>query len=279
MTDQSFVIAAFYQFRLIENYMQIKPQLLAFCKQQGLKGTLLIAREGINSTISGSRAAIDALFVYLREEWGITGLIIKESFAEFQPFERMKVRLKKEIVAMGVPDLDVDRFSGTYVAPKDWDALISDPDVIVVDTRNDYEVMIGTFDTALNPSTKRFREFPEWADTHLTDKSKKIAMFCTGGIRCEKSTSYLKAQGFENVYHLQGGILHYFEDTQNRSGKWKGGCFIFDERAVLDENLQPVSVLNNFEGPVTTDSIKEMAGSTKRHLKARDQEKKTMPPP
>jgi UPF0176 protein len=273
MTQKPVVIAAFYQFRVLENYIDIKPPLLAFCKAQGLKGTILIAREGINSTISGTRDGIDALFAYLERECGIRDLTVKESHADYQPFERMKVRYKKEIVAMGVQDLDVDRHVGTYVDPADWDDLIADPDVIVVDTRNDYEVMIGTFDNALDPKTKRFREFPKWADENLHDKSKKIAMFCTGGIRCEKSTSYLKSQGFENVYHLKGGILQYFEDTKNSSERWKGGCFIFDERAVLDANLEPVSKLDNFQGPVTTDAIKEAAGSTKGHLKARDRER------
>ena len=267
MDKKPVIIAAFYQFRVLENYLDIKPPLLAFCKENELKGTVLLAREGINSTLCGARQGIDALFVYLREAWGINGLTVKESFADFQPFERMKVRYKKEIVALGVEDLDVDRFVGTYVEPKEWDALISDPNVVVVDTRNDYEVMIGTFENALDPQTKRFRDFPEWADKNLPDKSKKIAMFCTGGIRCEKSTSYLKSRGFENVYHLKGGILQYFEDTRNSQGKWKGGCFIFDERAVLDANLKPMPELAGFDGAVTTEAIKEKAGSTKKHLK------------
>lgn len=267
MNNLSVVIAAFYQFRMLDNHAAIKLPLLAFCKEHGLKGTILLAREGINSTISGTREGIDALFAHLGEVYGIVDLVIKESYAEQQPFAKMKVRLKKEIVAMGVTDLDVDRYCGTYVAPKDWDALIADPDVVVVDTRNDYEVMIGTFENAVNPDTKRFRDFPQWADENLKDKSKKIAMFCTGGIRCEKSTSYLKSQGFDEVYHLQGGILQYFEDTQNHSKKWQGGCFIFDERAVLDENLQPMTELTHVDVEVSTDAIKRKAGSTKADLK------------
>ncbi len=267
MNSLPVVIAAFYQFRMLENHDAIKAPLLAFCNEHGLKGTILLAPEGINSTISGSREGIDALFAHFAEIYGITDLVIKESYAETQPFNKMKVRLKKEIVAMGVEDLDVDRYCGTYVAPKDWDALIADPDVVVVDTRNDYEVMIGTFENAVNPDTKRFRDFPQWADEHLKDKSKKIAMFCTGGIRCEKSTAYLKSQGFEDVYHLQGGILQYFEDTKNQSKKWQGGCFIFDERAVLDADLQPMKDVPNYHGELSPEAIKREAGSSKADLK------------
>lgn len=253
------VIAAFYHFAVLSDYEAMKEPLLAFCNSHQLKGTVLLAQEGINSTISGSREAIDALYAHLHSDPRFAGLTAKESFAEVQPFLKMKVRLKKEIVAMGVETLDVDHYRGEYIAPKDWDDFISDPDVIVVDTRNYYEVGVGTFTGAVDPKTTTFRQFPAWVDAHLTDaKDKKIAMYCTGGIRCEKSTAYLKQQGFEHVYHLQGGILQYFEDTGNKAGKWQGDCFVFDDRAMVNAELQPSNIMlcPRCQEALTTDDIK-----------------------
>lgn len=253
------VISAFYHFASLPDFEAMKEPLLHFCNQHQLKGTILLAKEGINSTISGTREAIDALYGYLRSDARLAGLQTKESFADVQPFLRMKVRLKREIVAMGVEDLDIDSYCGTYIPPKDWDAFISDPDVVVVDTRNYYEVGVGSFEGAINPQTTTFREFPAWAEENLTAaRQKKIAMFCTGGIRCEKSTAYLKQHGFEHVYHLQGGILQYFEDTHNRNGKWHGDCFVFDDRAMVNSDLSPSNGLlcPNCQDSLTTDDIK-----------------------
>ncbi len=255
----SVVIAAFYHFVSLPHFEALKEPLLSFCNQHHLKGTVLLAREGINSTISGSREGIDALYDYLNNEGHFTGLTAKESFADVQPFLRMKVRLKREIVAMGVEDLDTDNYRGTYIPPKDWDEFISDPEVILVDTRNYYEVGVGTFEGAIDPKTTNFREFPAWVEQNLaTAKAKKIAMYCTGGIRCEKSTAYLKQHGFEHVYHLQGGILQYFEDTKNTNHKWKGDCFVFDDRAMVNPDLQPSNSLlcPSCQDNLTTDDIK-----------------------
>lgn len=253
------VIAAFYHFAVLPDFEAMKDPLLAFCNQHKLKGTILLAREGINSTISGSREAIDALYSYLRNIPGLSGLQAKESFADVQPFLKMKVRLKREIVAMGVEDLDTDNYRGEYIKPKDWDKFISDPDVIVVDTRNYYEVGVGTFKGAIDPKTTTFRQFPAWVDENLSPhKDKKIAMYCTGGIRCEKSTAYLKQQGFSQVYHLQGGILQYFEDTGNKNEKWEGNCFVFDDRAMVDATLTPSNIMlcPTCQLTLTTDDIK-----------------------
>lgn len=234
---ETIVITAFYHFFNFPNFECMKEPLLAFCKKQGLKGTILLAKEGINSTISGSRQGIDALYKYLKEEFKISNLSYKESFNEEFPFEKMKVRLKKEIVALGVENLDIDNLKGEYIKPQEWDEFISKEDVLVVDTRNKYETLLGSFDRAIDPKTDTFREFPKWVEENLgdVDKDKKIAMFCTGGIRCEKSTAYMRSQGFKNVYHLEGGILQYFEDTKAES--WRGSCFVFDERVSLNRKL------------------------------------------
>ncbi len=262
MTENStdtIVIAAFYHFAHLPDFEKMKEPLLAFCNEHRLKGTVLLAKEGINSTISGSREAIDALYTYLRSDTRLAGLQAKESFAAVQPFLKMKVRLKREIVAMGVDDLDTDNYRGDYIPPQEWDAFISNPDVIVVDTRNYYEVGVGTFTGAIDPRTTSFRQFPAWVDEHLADcKEKKIAMYCTGGIRCEKSTAYLKQNGFKHVYHLQGGILQYFEDTKNVNGKWQGDCFVFDDRAMVDSNLNPSNnvLCPTCQSSLTTDDIK-----------------------
>ena len=255
---QKIVIATFYHFASLPDYEARKEELLEFCNENDLKGTILLAREGINSTISGTRRNINKLMKYLRADSRFSGLTWKESFADYKPFERMKVRLKKEIVNMGLGDLDVDK-RGEYVSAKDWDDLISDPEVITVDTRNMYETKIGMFKGAVDPKTRNFREFPDWAKKNLNPKKhKKVAMYCTGGIRCEKSTSLLKNMGFEEVYHLEGGILKYFEETKNKNNKWHGDCFVFDERVALDDELNPSGTVRcrKCGSPLGTDDLK-----------------------
>lgn len=232
------VITTFYHFINLSDVETIKEPLLSFCKKENLKGTILLANEGINSTISGSREAINSLYQYLNQQIGIKNLIYKESFNQKQPFFKMKVNLKREIVALGVENLDVENLKGEYITAENWDAFIARDDVITIDTRNNYEVLLGTFDNAINPNTGTFRQFPQWVKDNLidVDKTQKIAMFCTGGVRCEKSTAYLKSQGFNNVYHLEGGILKYFEDT--KADAWQGTCFVFDDRVSLDKSLE-----------------------------------------
>lgn len=255
---QKIVIIAFYHFADLPDYEERQGRMLAFCKRHKLKGTILLASEGINSTISGTRENIDTFLEHLREDKKFAGLQWKESYADFQPFERMKVRLKKEIVGMGVADLDISK-RGEYVAAEDWDELISNPDVITIDTRNMYETKIGTFVGAVDPRTRNFREFPAWAKKNLNPKKhKRVAMFCTGGIRCEKSTSLLKNMGFEEVYHLQGGILEYLEKTKNKNKKWLGECFVFDERVAVNEDLQPSGAVlcTKCGAPMGTDDLK-----------------------
>ena len=212
--------------------------ILDFCKNYGIKGTLLLASEGINGTVAGSTEAVAALLDFLRSLPGLAALEHKDSWAEHEPFLRMKVKLKKEIVTMGVPEIDPSRYAGTYVQPEDWNALISDPEVLLVDTRNEYEIHVGTFAGAVNPHIEQFTEFPEWIQSAENRQGKKkIAMFCTGGIRCEKSTAYLRQQGFEDVYHLKGGILKYLEEVPEEQSLWQGECFVFDERVTVGHGL------------------------------------------
>lgn len=233
------VVCALYKFVTLDNYQEIKSPLLNFMLDQHIRGSLLLAHEGINGTVAGSREAINALLTFLRNDIRLAELSYKESFVNEMPFLRTRVKLKKEIVTMGVEGIDPKRVVGTYVKPKDWNALISDPDVILVDTRNDYEVQVGTFKNALNPNTESFREFPQYVKDNLDpEKNKKVAMFCTGGIRCEKSTAYLKEQGFEEVYHLEGGILKYLEDVPEQESLWEGECFVFDERVTVNHSLE-----------------------------------------
>lgn len=232
------VITTFYHFINLPNFEELKFPLLEFCNQNDLKGTILLAREGINSTISGPREGINNLYIYLKDVIGIKNLVYKESFNNEKPFKKMKVSLKKELVALGMPDLDVENLKGDYINPKHWDDFISQNDVIVIDTRNKYETLLGTFKKAIDPCTNNFRQFPKWFEKEFAeaDREQKIAMFCTGGVRCEKSTAYLKSLGFKNVYHLEGGILKYFEDTEAKA--WEGSCFVFDERVALDKDLK-----------------------------------------
>lgn len=237
--SSAIVIAALYKFVSLPDFHELREPLLAFCMQQGIKGTLLLAHEGINGTVAGSRDAIDALFRYLAADARVGEIEHKESYEQEMPFYRMKVKLKKEIVTMGVEDIDPQQIVGTYVEPKDWNALISDPEVTLIDTRNNYEVEIGTFANAVNPSTESFRELPDYVANNLDPtKHKKVAMFCTGGIRCEKSTAFMKQQGFDEVYHLKGGILKYLEDVPKEQSLWQGECFVFDNRVAVDQDLQ-----------------------------------------
>ncbi len=234
-------VAALYKFVTLDDFEAMQQPLLQHCRDAGVMGTLLLAREGINGTIAGSVQGIADVLAYLRTDPRLADLPHKESWADSMPFLRMKVRLKKEIVTMGVPSIDPNHIVGTYVDPADWNALISDPDVVVVDTRNDYEVEIGTFKGAIDPNITTFREFPDWVRENglLDDKKKKVAMFCTGGIRCEKSTAFMREQGVEEVYHLNGGILKYLEEIPKDESLWDGECFVFDERVSVGHGLEP----------------------------------------
>ncbi|WP_350297078.1 rhodanese-related sulfurtransferase [Limnohabitans sp. Rim8] len=245
-TAETFLTAAFYKFVTLPDYTERKAPLLAFCEAHQVKGLILLAHEGINSTIAGAPADVHAVLAYLRHDPLLADLKHKESYASKAPFYRMKVRLKKEIVTLGVPGISPALMAGTYVKPQDWNALISDPDVVVVDTRNDYEVEIGTFTGAINPQIQSFSQLPDWVSQAKALQEKngrkpKVAMFCTGGIRCEKSTALLRAQGFDEVYHLEGGILKYLETVAPEDSVWEGECFVFDERVSVGHGLVPGS--------------------------------------
>lgn len=239
---ENYTVAALYKFTPFPDYEKWQDIIREKCNELDVCGSLLIASEGINGTIAGSETSVPAILDWLQAIPGIGEIEVKYSFALRKPFRRMKVRPKEEIVRMGVPGIDPNRTVGTYVDPKDWNKLISDPDTLVIDTRNDFEYAIGTFQGAVDPETTTFREFPKWADEHVgapgTRNAKKIAMFCTGGIRCEKATAYLKEQGHEEVYHLKGGILKYLEVVPEAESLWKGECFVFDERVALKHGLE-----------------------------------------
>lgn len=235
----TYVVSALYKFVTLNHFQELKNPLLRFMQQNGIRGTLLLANEGINGTVAGSAEMIAALYAWFNKQPQLDNISHKESYCDVMPFNRTKVKLKKEIVTLGIEGIDPKRVVGTYVKPKEWNALISAEDVTVVDTRNDYEFQIGTFKHALNPKTASFRAFPEFVKTHLDPKkNKKIAMFCTGGIRCEKSTAYLKELGFEEVYHLEGGILKYLEEVPEENSLWEGECFVFDERVSVNHALE-----------------------------------------
>jgi len=235
---KALVVAALYKFVKLSNCAEMRPKLQAKCDEFGITGTLLLAEEGINGTIAGSRVGIDRILAWLRNDPRLADLPHKESSADHPPFYRMKVKLKKEIVTMGVPDIDPTEVVGQYIKPEDWNALISDPDVLLIDTRNDYEVDVGTFKGALDLRITTFREFPEYVKTHLDPQQKpRIAMFCTGGIRCEKASAYMLKQGFPEVYHLQGGILKYLENVPAEDSQWQGECFVFDQRVAVGQGL------------------------------------------
>ncbi|MDZ8117130.1 rhodanese-related sulfurtransferase [Pontiella agarivorans] len=233
------VVCALYKFVELNNYESLREPLLQFMTERDIRGTLLLAAEGINGTVAGTRAAIDELLAYLRTDERLATLDCKESCDETNPFYRTKVRLKKEIVTLGIEGIDPRKSVGTYVEPQSWNELISDPETLLIDTRNDYEISIGTFENAINPNTESFREFPEYVKKNLDpSKHRKVAMFCTGGIRCEKSTAYLKELGFDDVYHLKGGILKYLEEVPEENSMWKGECFVFDNRVAVKHNLE-----------------------------------------
>jgi UPF0176 protein len=241
--------AALYKFVALPDFAELRDPLLACCEAHQIQGTILLAEEGINGTIAGSPDRVYAVLAFLRQDPRLADLEHKESYAEAQPFHRMKVRLKREIVTMGVPGLNPTELAGQYVDPNDWNALINDPNVVVIDARNDYEVAIGSFQGAINPNTKSFSELPDWllqqeslnatATNSNSNIKPKVAMFCTGGIRCEKSTAFLRSQGFDEVYHLKGGILKYLETIPEADSLWQGECFVFDERVTVIHGLTP----------------------------------------
>ena len=239
-----FLTAALYQFVDLPDCAALRAPLQTLCDDQGVRGMLLLAPEGINGTIAGEPGAVHTVLAWLRSDARFAALQHKEAPTEHMPFYRMRVRLKREIVTLGVPGLNPARNAGTYVKPQDWNALIDDPSVVVVDTRNNYEVGIGTFERAINPHTHSFSEFPAWVAAQsqpggvLAGKP-RVAMFCTGGIRCEKSTAFLKSQGFEEVFHLEGGILKYLETVPQDNSRWQGDCFVFDERVSVGHGLAP----------------------------------------
>lgn len=234
-----FTVCALYHFTRFDNHEALRQPLHDLCRDQQITGTLLLAKEGINGTVAGPKAGIDTLIAHIKSLPGCEDFVWKLSTAQDRPFARMKVRLKKEIVTMGQPDVDPLAKVGHYVEPKDWNELIQSPDVVVIDTRNDYEVAIGTFEGAIDPETATFREFPAWWEKNKDRfHNKRVAMFCTGGIRCEKSTNYLLGQGVEDVYHLQGGILKYLEEVPQDNSTWNGECFVFDGRVSVGHGLE-----------------------------------------
>tara|TARA_R110002033_G_scaffold37313_14_gene76215 strand:+ start:773 stop:1711 length:939 start_codon:yes stop_codon:yes gene_type:complete len=243
-SPSSVKVAALYHFATVDDPAALRLQVLPLCEKHGLKGTILLASEGMNGTIAGTPESIDAVIAGLRLLPGFSELDVKYSEASTMPFLRMKVRLKKEIVSMGVEGVDAATQQGNYVDPQQWNDLIADPDTVVIDTRNGYEVAIGSFDGAINPDTRSFRDFPAWFDEfseqlrQKESKKPKIAMFCTGGIRCEKATAYVKAQGFDDVHHLKGGILKYLEHVPESESLWKGDCFLFDQRVAVGHGLR-----------------------------------------
>lgn len=248
------LVAAFYHFVSVPDFPELRSGILECANTNQVMGTILLASEGINGTVSGPEAGVRNLLAFIRSDRRFSELEHKESWADENPFYRMKVRLKKEIVTLGVEGVSPTKQVGKYVEPEDWNELIQDPDVVVVDTRNDYEVSIGTFKGAMDPKTTSFREFPEWVrEQKELHKDKKIAMFCTGGIRCEKSTSLLLNEGFENVYHLKGGILKYLENVPEEESLWEGECFVFDQRVSVGHGLQegPYDLCHACRHPIT----------------------------
>jgi UPF0176 protein len=233
-----FFIATFYKFVSLPDFTAKKPSLLLKCQAENIKGTILLAAEGINGTICGSQDSINSILTFLRSDPRLKDLHSLESSCNFVPFDRLKIRLKKEIVTIGLPEVNPIKKVGTYVKPQDWNQLISDPDVLLIDTRNDYEFDLGTFRGAINPHTDSFGEFPAYINSRLTQNpNQKLALFCTGGIRCEKATSFLLGQGFSNVYHLEGGILGYLAEIPPQESLWEGECFVFDQRITITHGL------------------------------------------
>ncbi len=253
-----YTIAALYHFTRFPDPAALQAPLLVLCRAQSVKGTLLLASEGINGTIAGPRAGIDTVLAHVKALPGCADLEWREATSDHPPFGKMKVRLKKEIVTMGQPDVDPRASVGHYVEPQDWNALIRSDDVVVIDTRNDYEVAIGTFEGAIDPETASFREFPQWWEQNKDRfHNKRVAMFCTGGIRCEKSTNYLLGQGVEDVYHLKGGILRYLEETPAEDSSWQGECFVFDNRVSVGHGLVegPHSLCHGCRRPILPEDM------------------------
>jgi UPF0176 protein len=259
----TYLTTAMYHFVSLPHYKKLREPLLNFCVSQSIKGTLLLADEGINGTVAGSEKSIHAFLDFLKNDpffdSNFKNLSHKESWSDQHPFYRMKVKLKKEIVTLGVPGVSPTKIVGKYVKPQDWNKIISDPEVVLIDTRNDYEYAIGTFKDAINPKTTTFREFPEFIKTHFDPKKhKKVAMFCTGGIRCEKASSFMMSEGFDEVYHLEGGILKYLEEVKPENSLWQGECFVFDQRVAIKHGLE----VGNYDQcyacryPLTQDDIK-----------------------
>ncbi|WP_173238219.1 rhodanese-related sulfurtransferase [Legionella antarctica] len=235
------VIASFYKFVPLSELETMREFMLAKMRDMSVKGTIILAAEGINGGFASRREEVELFYQFMRSDSRFADLNFKETYDEKNPFDKAKVKLRKEIVTMGITNVDPTKSAGTYLNPDEWHEFIKDPDVILIDTRNDYEFELGTFKNAINPCTENFREFPEYVEKHLQDKKgKKIAMFCTGGIRCEKSTAYLKEHGFENVYHLQDGILNYIQSIPENESLWEGACFVFDDRVAVDHQLERV---------------------------------------
>ncbi len=231
-----YTIASFYQFAAIEDPLNLKKQLLRFLKEHQLLGTLILAKEGINGSVCSDQANIEKFYEYIHSLPGLSKVKFLETFADFIPFAKAKVKIRKEIVTMGIEGIDPLKTPGEYLSPEAWNEITQDPETLIIDTRNDYEFGLGTFKHAINPKTENFREFPSYVQKELMDKKeKKIAMFCTGGIRCEKSTAYLKTLGFEHVYQLHGGILNYLKNTDEASSRWQGTCFVFDDRIAVEK--------------------------------------------
>ncbi|CEG58897.1 oxygen-dependent tRNA uridine(34) hydroxylase TrhO [Legionella fallonii] len=238
---KNIVIASFYKFVSLADFEMLREPMLEKMHETNIKGTVILAKEGINGSFAGTREDMDTYYQYLHQDSRLADLRFKETFDEENPFSKAKVKLRKEIVTMGIKEVDPTQLVGTYLSPEEWHDFIQDPEVILIDTRNDYEFDLGTFKNAINPNTENFRNFPEYVQQHLQDKKdNKIAMFCTGGIRCEKSTAYLKELGFHNVYHLKDGILNYIETMPEDKSLWEGDCFVFDDRVAVNNKLERV---------------------------------------
>ena len=256
------LVATFYKFVKVDDLVALQDQLYAICNKNNVMGTILIANEGVNGTISSKPREIEKTLISIQKDDRFSEIEIKYSSTNKQPFHKMRVRLKKEIVTIGLPEINPNKTVGTYVKPEQWNDIISDPDVILIDTRNKFEIKIGSFKNALDPRTTSFRDFPEWVKKFKQDKTntnKKIAMYCTGGIRCEKASSLMKEEGFNEVYHLQGGILKYLEQVEKEKSLWEGECFVFDDRVCLTENLEVGSYKMCFacRMPITEDEIND----------------------
>jgi len=259
MELKPYSIATFYHFAALPDYQAHQKPLLALCRSHDLRGTILLAEEGVNSTIAGTREGLEAALAYLRALPGFAGLSVRFFPSENKPFNRMKVRLKKEAVTMGDPDFEVDMNKGRHLAANAWESLLDDPDTIVLDTRNDYEYQIGTFKGAINPQVESFNQLPQWIEENLSAaKDKKVAIFCTGGVRCEKLGPYMEEKmGFQEVYQLEHGILQYLHETQNKSGYWDGDCFVFDDRVAVNETMDSTAIIcDHCHQPMRTENVK-----------------------